>query len=42
MDTLRGEGGAIKIDQQALSKATAASQAAAVGATPGNGLYIIA
>ncbi len=42
MDTLRGEGGAIKIDQQALSKAAAASQAAAVGATPGNGLYIIA
>ena len=42
MDRLRAEGGAINIDRQGLSKAIAASQAADAGATPGNGLYIMA
>jgi hypothetical protein len=42
MDRLRAEGGGIKIDQQGLSKAIAASQAADAGATPGDGLYIMA
>jgi hypothetical protein len=40
MDKLRGEGGAVRIDQQVLSKAGVASDAANVGATPSNGLYI--
>ena len=42
MDRLRGEGGAINIDQQALSQAGAAAQAADGGATPSNGLCIMA
>ncbi len=42
IDKLRGEGGAIKIGEQALSKAAATADAADVGATPGNGFYIMA
>jgi hypothetical protein len=42
MDRLRGEGGAISIDQQALAQAGAAAQAANGGATPSNGLCIMA
>jgi hypothetical protein len=42
MDRLRGEGGAINIDQQALAQAGAAAQAADGGATLSSGLCIMA